>query len=301
VASDEAHCALNAGRVNVTRGDVVAGERRELMKNGRLRAWWVIALLLTAGAALVWAFVVAPAALLSGRYGKYNDLATLQGTLASSLVEFWQGGTSTFPSSLAELVDYWFQWHAIKVAICAPMAVVLTLLAAALWSRYLRAGRRSAAWYLVGGACSTVSVALAVGLVVLNIQATSAPLVALLPLLPADAGMGPAELVREALSNGSNAQEHPAALSVLLDEVARYNWILALVSSVLTLACIAASIVSWRRCAKAGANAPRVRKMYITLGIVTALAAGALLFLSAVSTRSALNPSDALMGLLGIE
>lgn len=271
------------------------------MKTDRLRAWWVITLLLAAGAALVWAFVVGPAALLSSRFGKYNDVATLQGTLASRLVEFWRGETSTIPSSLAELVDYWFQWHAIKVAICVPMAVVFALLATALWSRYLHAGRRSAAWYAVGGTCSTVFVALAVGLATLNIQATSAPLAALLPLLPADADLGPAELVREALSNSSGAPASPAALSVLLDEVARYNWILALVSSALTSACITASIVSWRRRAGAGANTARVRTMYTVLGIVTALTAGLLLLLSAVGAISALNPSEALMGLLGIE
>lgn len=271
------------------------------MRADRLRAWPVIMLLLAAGAALVWAFVVVPAAVLSGSYEKYNDAATLQDAVASSLVEFWRGGTSTIPPSLAELVDYWFQWHAIKVAICLLMAVVFTFLATALWGRYLHAGRRGAAWYAVGGTCSSLLVALAAGLAVLNTQATSAPLAALLPLVPADADKGPAELVREALSSDSSAQTSPAALSVLLDEVARYDWILALVSGALAVASIAASFVSWRRRAKAGTNAPRVRKVYTTLGIVTALTAGVLVVVLVIGTMSALNPSDALMGLLGIE
>jgi hypothetical protein len=253
--------------------------------------------LLVAGAALIAAFVVGPAALLNDRYGEYDDMATLPGRVAASLVEFCRGRTSTMPSSLAELVDYWFRWHAIKVAICVPMVVVSVLLVAALWSRYLRAGRRSAVWYLAGATGSMVCAALALGVLILNIQATSVPVVALLPLVPADAGGGPAELLRAAMNNGSGEQASPAALSVLLDEVARYYWILAFLSGVSAVAGFAAGIVSWRR----RATARRGRGMYAALTVVTVLTAGVMLMVFVVSTYSALTPSDALSGLLGFE
>jgi hypothetical protein len=113
--------------------------------------------------------------------------------------------------------------------------------------------------------------------------------------------MSSAELIRGALGNGSSEQASSAALTVLLDEVARYYWMLALLSGVSALACIAASVVSWRRRAEVDANSLRGRRMYTALAVMPALTAGVLLLAFAVGAYSALNPSDALVGLLGVE
>ena len=94
-------------------------------------------MLLAAGAALAAAFEPAPRALLRPAFGAYSD-AKLHDALGRALVEYWRSGTRAFPASLTTLVDYWLQWHAIKVAISSLSVIVFALLATALWQRYLR-------------------------------------------------------------------------------------------------------------------------------------------------------------------
>src|SRR4051812_45916383 len=90
----------------------------------------VIGLLLAAGAALVAAFVFGPAALLKPKFGAYDSDAKLRDALGRAVVEYWRSGTPAFPAHLTTLVDYWFQWHAIKVAISALSVMVFALLTA---------------------------------------------------------------------------------------------------------------------------------------------------------------------------
>src|SRR3954452_5282261 len=146
----------------------------------------VIGLLLAAGAALVAAFVLAPAALLGGSFGDFKEKAALREAVGRGLVEYWRGDGPAFPALLARLVDYWFRWHAIKVVISTLMLVVFVLLATALWRRYLHSAARKA----VGAVGATSAAVLAMGLLILNIQATAVPLVALLPLRAGGASGG---------------------------------------------------------------------------------------------------------------
>src|SRR5689334_19593595 len=85
-------------------------------KTVRLHSRSAIGLLLAAGVALVAAFEPAPRTLLRPPFGA-NDSAKLGDALGRTLVEYWRSGTPAFPASLTRLVDYWFQWHAIKVVI----------------------------------------------------------------------------------------------------------------------------------------------------------------------------------------
>jgi hypothetical protein len=128
-----------------------------------------IGLLSVTGAALVAAFVLAPAALL----GRKVDLS---GAVRRALVEFRQSGGPQLPTQLKNLVDYWFQWHAIKVVITLFMLTTFGLLAAALWQKY----RRGAAGYAVAAVGASVLTGLASAVLILNVQATVVPLVALL-------------------------------------------------------------------------------------------------------------------------
>ncbi|KUL23435.1 hypothetical protein ADL15_45470 [Actinoplanes awajinensis subsp. mycoplanecinus] len=258
----------------------------------------MIGLLLTAGAALVTAFVLAPAALLEPTFGAYNNDATRQDALGRALADYWRSGTAAFPADLTTLVDYWFQWHAIKVVISTASVVVFALLATALWRRYLR----FRPWLAVAATAATVSTVLATGVLVLNIQATAVPLVALLPLLPGRTTDGQlAQTVsemREALAAPASPHAGSPALTALLGEVERYHWVTVAVAATLMVAAALASAHVWKR-RVGGDLSARVKFMHSTLGVITALTACLLLLMAVASALSALDPATWLLGVIG--
>src|SRR5689334_5978045 len=89
----------------------------------RLHSRSAIGLLLAAGAALLATFELAPRVLLRPPFGAYSD-AKLHDDIGRALVEYWRSGTRALPAHLTSLVDYWFQWHAIKVvnSRCWPLS-----------------------------------------------------------------------------------------------------------------------------------------------------------------------------------
>ena len=261
----------------------------------------MIGLLLVAGAALVAAFVLAPAALLRPTFGAYSSDAKLQDALGRALVEYWRSGTPAFPARLTTLVDYWFQWHAIKVGISALLVIVFVLLTTALWQRYLRARR----WYAAVATAAAVLTVLAMGVLVLNIQATAVPLVALLPLLSGRTADGKLAQVLSEMREGLTASASPhagsPALTVLLGEVERYNWVMVAISAALMVATGLASAHFWKRRITGDPSATRVRFMHSTLGVITALTACLLLLMTAANTLSALEPATLLLGVISAD
>jgi hypothetical protein len=267
-------------------------------KTVRLHSRSVIGLLLAAAAALAAAFELAPRTLLRPSFGAY-DSAKLQDALGRALVEYWRSGTPAFPASLTTLVDCWFQWHAIKVVISSLLVIVFALLATALWQRYLR----TQAWYAVVAIAATVSTVLAVGVLMLNIQATAVPLVALLGLLPGRTADGKLAQVlsqmREGLTKSASPHAGSPALTVLLGEVERYYWVMVAISATLMAATVLAGVLFWKRRIADDPSAARVRFMHSTLGVITALTACLLLLVTAAYAFSALDPAALLLGVIG--
>ncbi|MFD1545006.1 hypothetical protein [Nonomuraea guangzhouensis] len=258
----------------------------------------MIGLLLAAGAALVAAFVFAPAALLRPTFGAYDSDA-IQDALGRALVEYWRSGTPAFPARLTTLVDYWFQWHAIKVAISSLLVIVFALLATALWRRYLRARP----WYAAVATAAAVLTVLAMGVLMLNIQATAVPLVALLGLLPGRTADGKLAQVlsemREGLTESASPHAGSPALTVLLGEVERYHWVMVAISATLMVATGLASAHFWKRRITGDPGATRVRFMHRTLGVIAALTACLLLLMTGASALSALEPATTLLDVIG--
>jgi hypothetical protein len=252
----------------------------------------VIGLLLAAGAALVAAFVLAPRAL-----PRPSD-AKLQDDIGRALVEYWRSGTPALPASLTALVDYWFQWHAIKVVISSLLVIVLALLTIALWQRYLR-GRR---WYAAVATAATVSTVVVIWVLSVNIQVTALPLIPLLGVLPGSADGNLAQVLsemHEGLTNSASPHAGSPALTVLLGEAERYYWVTAAISATLMVATVLASVYFWKRRIGADPSATRVRFMHSTLGVITALTACLLLLMTVTSALSALDPAASLLGIIG--
>ena len=250
-------------------------------------------MLLAAGAALVAAFVFAPAALL-----RPSD-AKLQDDIGRALVEYWRSGSPALPASLTALVDYWFQWHAIKVVISSLLVIVLALLTTALWQRYLR-GRP---WYAAVATAATVSTVFAIWVLSVNIQVAALPLIPLLPLLPGRTADGKLAQVlsemREGLTNSAGPHAGSPALTVLIGEVERYYWVSVAIYATLMVATGLASAHFWKRRIASDPSATRVRFMHSTLGVITALTACLMLFMTVVSVFNALEPATSLLGIIG--
>jgi hypothetical protein len=265
------------------------------MSKVQLHSKFVIGLLLAAGTALVAAFVLAPAALLSRSAGVFRDQTVLREGVGRGLVEYWRGGGPQYPALLAKLVDYWFRWHAIKVVISSLMVVVLVLLAVALWRRYLH----GAAAHAVGAIGATVFTVLATGVLILNIQATAVPVVALLPLRSGGASGGElAQTLREmheGLTEPASPHAGAPALTHLLGEVERYNWVMVAVATTLTVATAVASGFLWRRRVT---DDPHVRFMRRTLGVITALTASLLLVFVVGNVLAAIHPAGTLLTII---
>lgn len=259
------------------------------MTSSLLRGRWALPVLLTVAAVLVVAFVAGPRALLSARCVAACDPHALGAALAPALADFLRSGDGALPGALGQLVDLWSWWHATKVVVCAALVAITGLLGAALRHRRSAAGRRTARWWAVSEAVGLVAVVAAAGLLVLNVQATAAPLAALLPLLPEGAaGQGPgaaAAQVRALVVAGPGAAPS-ASLSVLVDEVARYHW---------TGACAAGALTA----AAAAVLVRAVRRRALVLVVVAALAVVVFGLVCALSAASALQPLDALRGLVG--
>ncbi|HWS35004.1 MAG TPA: hypothetical protein VN408_19980 [Actinoplanes sp.] len=276
----------------------------------------VIGLLLAAGSVLVAAFVFAPAALLNGADPDLRDETALRDALGRGLAEYWRDGGPGFPELLAGLVDYWFRWHAVKVVISSLLVVVFVLLAVVLWRRYLRGeagpavgaagttgpvtgavGRFGSA---VGAVGATVFVVVAAGLLILNIQATAVPLVALLPLLAGGTSGGePGRVLREmrdGLTDPAGPHAGSPVSAALLGEVERYHGVMVVVALTVTVAIGLAGVFLWRR--RVGGDGTRGRFLRRTVGVVMGLTASLLLLVAAASASSAIEPAATLLAVL---
>ncbi|MFI1993954.1 hypothetical protein [Actinoplanes sp. NPDC020271] len=256
----------------------------------------MIGLLLVAGSALGAAFELAPRVLLRPSFGAYSD-AKLHDALGRAFAEYWESGSPALPAHLTSLVDYWFQWHAIKVVNSALLAVVLALLTTALWQKYVR-GRR---WYAAVATAATMSTVLVIWVLSVNIQVTALPLIPLLGLLPGGTADGELARVvsemREELTNAAAPHAGSPVPAVLLGEVERYYWVTAGISATLMVAAGLTSACFWRRRLAGDTSAIRVRFMHSTLGVITALTACVLLLMTVASALSALEPAASLLGI----
>ncbi|MDR6909339.1 lysylphosphatidylglycerol synthetase-like protein (DUF2156 family) [Rhodococcus fascians] len=255
---------------------------------------WSLVLLACAGALLVAAFVLGPAALLRGSYPQFQDQSAMGPLLGRGLVEYWGSGVRTFPPGLAEMVDYWFAWHAIKIVISMLLTVVLGLLAATLWRRSLTAGLG----HVIAATSATVLSLLSAFVAVINIQSTVAPVVALLPMLSDDDADG--KTAQSLIESGVRSGDTRPPLLELLTQVEHYNWAVVVATAVVIAVVATGTVIAFRRYVKTDSEDRPHRRMFATLGSLGALMTigMALLFIAAVV--AVVDPGEALLGSVGL-
>lgn len=264
---------------------------------------WTVGSLAVVSGALVLVFFFGPAALLKLHYPQYSDIAVVGDRLRAFVVGFWQNGSGTLSSEFSELVDYWFVWHATKIAVSALLIVASGALAVVLWRRFLFDSRaRSTGPLVAASAASTVTCG-AILLIVANIQSTVTPLIALLPMLsdsPADGAlMQTLDDLRRGVAESGSAQAQSPALSFLLGQVARYHWTMVVLAAILSALFVGASVIAVQSVRASGPVDRRRRIAGVTLGIIGVVMSVVMLFLLITAVIAVASPGEALLDIVG--
>ncbi|MGV8873249.1 MAG: hypothetical protein ACOH2Q_12040 [Rhodococcus sp. (in: high G+C Gram-positive bacteria)] len=264
---------------------------------------WTVGALAVVSGALVLVFFFGPAAMLKGRYPQYSDIAVVGDLLRAFVVEFWQNGSGTLSSEFSELVDYWFVWHATKIAISALLILASGTLAVVLWRRFLIERRTRSVGPVVAASAASMLTCFSVLLIVANIQSTVTPLVALLPMLSDSPGDGALmqtlDDLRRGVDESGSPQAQSPALSFLLGQVARYHWTMVVLASILSALFVVASVVAVQRVRAVEPDNRRLRIAGATLGIIGVVMSVVMLFLLITAVIAVASPGEALLDIVG--
>lgn len=176
------------------------------------------------GAALVAAVVLAPSLLATLVVGDYSSVGALRDGLPGAFAEHWRLGDGTVTQALGRSADYWATFHLVK-AVAA--ALLLAVLVTALRRRRRRPPAATAGLVLL--------TALAVVLVIVNLQGAVAPVSSLLSMLPADA------VATAADARGTDA------FDALVHDFAVYHAAVALLAGGTAVVLAVMGVRAWRR------------------------------------------------------
>lgn len=258
------------------------------------------AILTVLAAALIAAFVAAPATLAGGYTGAAGQRRFIDAA-DGGFVEYWKSGVPRLSPRMQSLVDYWLRYHVAKAVIAAILLVVLTALAVIVWRAFLSARGAAGRRTLAGCGVGLMTLALvSLAAVMANVQGAIAPLSSLLTLLPVGAPDAPlAETlgqVRHGLAETPAAGvRRPPALQVMISDFAAYHVVVAVLAALLTLALLAGSAVAWRRARATERSDRRARRLLSSFAIASALLALAVGALAVANTGVAADPEPALL------
>jgi hypothetical protein len=245
-------------------------------------------------AALIAAFVVAPAPLAANR--STTDLTSngrLTAAFRGAFVTYWGSGDRAFAPGMQRVVDYWFRYHVAKAVLAAAVLAVLIPLGVAIWRAFLRSGGPRAAALATGGIVATGLAVLSLATVMANIHGMAAPFGSLLPMLFGGAS-GPLAAtlaqVRQELADG----HHPPALDVITSDYVRFHAVMAVEGTIVVVALLGLTGLLWRRFGRASGR--RTRRLLGAYGVFTPLLALTLAVIVAANATTAAHPLPGLEG-----
>jgi hypothetical protein len=256
-----------------------------------LRPWQALACVAATAAALVVAFVMAPAALAST--AATSDLAgeeRLIATFRSAFVGYWRSGNAGFGSELQRVVDYWFRYHVAKAVLSGALLVVLIALGVLSWQAFLRVGGLRAAALAVSGVLATALAVVSLAAVMANIHGIAAPFGSLLPMLFGSPTVGslPGTLaqVRQQLADGQNSP----ALGVILDDYVKFHAVMAVEGVIVVIVLVVLTVLLWRGFARTDRAERRSRRLLAGYGVFVPLLALVLAVIVVANATTAARP-----------
>lgn len=249
--------------------------------------------------ALAVLFVIAPATLAGGSYGRsFTDNGSLVDATRTSFVGFWNAGSGDLPPALQNAVDYWQRYHLVKALIAGLLLAVLLVLGTrvgrALSRAEARDGSRTAP--LVAAAVAiAVSALVAIVLTAANIQGAMAPFASLLSLLGVEQRGGElaatVDQVRQALA--SPGASHSAALNAIVDDFAFYHAVFAVVAAALAAGFAVVGVTAWRA-RRSATTSGGVRRMLGGFGLSSLVLALLILVVALANVSNATAPENGL-------
>ncbi|MEH3139891.1 MAG: hypothetical protein PGN37_06835 [Mycobacterium kyogaense] len=242
---------------------------------------------------LLAAFAVAPALLVGNGLASVSGNAPLTHAFAVELTTFWNADASGVTPALADLIDLWRRWHALKVVISVLFTATTIALSATLWRQFLAPGVSARRRWVSGASAVATSMLILCGLVAIaaNVQATAAPLSALLPLLPSDPLPGDLRRamsqIRDGLTNADSAFADRPALAVMIDSQRTYLAALAAAATGSAIVC-------------AGCAGYAARRLSRGLGIAGAVVTAAVVAAAVLAWMSVGDAVDSLLGVFTV-
>ncbi|MBT2271160.1 hypothetical protein [Rhodococcus qingshengii] len=144
----------------------------------------------------------------------------------------------------------------------------------------------------------TVLSLFSVFVVVLNIQSTVAPVIALLPMLSADNADG--QTAQSLIENGVQSGDARPPLLELLTQVEHYNWA-AIVATAVVIAVVATgTVAAFRRYTSSDTTNGAHCRMFVALGSLGAVMTIAMALLFVAAVVAVVDPGEALLGAVGL-
>ncbi|MFC6156756.1 hypothetical protein [Kribbella jiaozuonensis] len=258
-----------------------------------LRPWQALTSAATATAALLVAFVLAPAALASTRATTaLGSESNLIATFRTAFVSYWHTGNADFGAELRPVVDYWFRYHVAKALLAAALLAVLIALGVLSWQAFLRTSGLRAAALAASGVLSTALAVVSLAAVMANIHGMAAPFGSLLPMLfgkpNASAGPLPDTLaqIRQHLADGQNSP----ALDVIRSDYVKFHAVMAIEGTLVVLVLVLLSVLLWRGFTRTDRSERRPRRLLAAYGVFTPLLALTLAVIVFANATTAAHP-----------
>jgi hypothetical protein len=228
-------------------------------------------------AALVAAFVAAPARLAASPTTDFAGQRELTDGVRTAFVGYWRSGERAYTPQLREVVDYWFRFHVVKAVVAGLLLVIFVALGVHFFRAFVRTRERRPV-LAVGGGVATVLAVFSLAVVMANIQGAVAPFASLLPMV----------------ADGDPVPGSPP-YDVMVSDFARYHAVMAVISTVVTVALLAAGVLLWRRFS--ATDHRRTRRVLGSFAALSAVVAVAVAVVAVANATTAVDPEPALLAL----
>lgn len=244
------------------------------------------AALVTVAAALVAAFVLAPARLAASPSTDFADGPALADGVRAAFVDHWRSGDRDLSPRLRAIVDYWFRYHLVKAVVAAALLCVFVALAALLWRTVVRTrGRRAVP--ATGGVLATGLAVFSLVVTMANVQGAVAPFASLLPMLVD----GPADGDLAAVLEQVRSSDPQPTRDLMVDDFVRYHAAMAVIATVVAVSLLFLGVMLWRRLR---ATAWSARSSAVFCGVV----AVAMAVVAVANATTAADPMPAFQSFL---
>lgn len=214
-------------------------------QNQAARPWNTTAVLGFLAAGLLAAVALLPAAVAERTAGPGGvTVASLPHQVSDGFDRWFASGLAQPDPGLAAATRFWAVFHGVKAGCAALLLVALVLLLRRVWTAWVATGSRARrVAFALAGSGGAVLAAVALLVVLANVQGAVAPLSSVLSFLPAAPPTSTMTAVRAELDGGVSTP----FLAALVGDFRVYHAAFVVAGSVAVIGLLVAVVVLWRR------------------------------------------------------